>query len=83
MTKIAPNTTTTQINDYLYLTFYESTIAKKNIHSNEITLGPDWNYSRITANRLRDFLGQSSTITKQQVTEGIIPINKRLGDEIT
>ena len=82
ITNIAANTSTIQVHDKTYLKFYDSIVAKIDNNTNEITLGPDWNYSRTTLSRLATFLGQSGATTKQQLAEGIISLDKNLGKEI-
>ena len=72
------NTSIVELEDEKYLVFYESTVVKINNHTNEITLGPNWDCSRTTLKRVNNFLGQSTDTTRQQLAEGIISLDKNL-----
>ena len=81
MTLTSPHANTAIIDreNEKYLVFYESTVAKIDKHTNEITLGPNWDCSRTTLKRINNFLGQPTATTRQQLAEGIISLDKNLG----
>ena len=78
VTSTLPNTSIVELEDEKYLIHYESTVAKLDKHTNEITLGPNWNCSRTTLKRVNNFLGQSTATTRKQLAEGIISLDKNL-----
>ena len=78
ITSTLPNTSIVELEDEKYLVFYESTVAKIDKHTNEITLGPNWDCSRTTLKRINNFLNQPTATTRQQLAEGIISLDKNL-----
>jgi len=55
----------------LYFQSYQTIIAIKNKFDNQITLDPDWNYSRTTGKYRNIFLNETIKETREKIKAGI------------
>ena len=76
---IANNQFEVYTDEGVYFQSYDSVVAfKPNSSEEKIRVGVDWDYSRTTMKYVGQFLGQNTTKTRKDITDGVILVDYNL-----